>query len=516
MRSAHETKRSGPAGALYAESDAGSAKQSAWKQGPEAVPDASAIGNGIRRARVGFLIALILGIPAAPLPARAQADALPPTCYRTGGGALEICRDGGEAEGVFFAPGPFAFARSVQIVRLATSDRPGPLQVVYHGETPLNEGRGGKPCMERRALDPSDSGAVRAGRAVEQLATLMPPSAARLWEEIRSPERPRRGRRRGSRTEAAPEPAAEVGVRPRDPIVVAGRDWAGEDYVHVFLLATVGEGEQARRVQIQARTYDFETFDVRSRSEDGYGVAWTPFTSGRNRVGAGPAAVLDETGRPVVGNCTGEASDAPALSGSVSVSERTYHYFYTDVVPEDCREPAALRRTALYLRTARDLNAPRVWSAPRILIQGLPAGSFVRVAKAKGMERWVVSYTCRRPANAPGGPVPDICVQYTADLSLDGIGQLKLYADPVAAQRSPAYLGLRSGGDGSGRYDRAAHSWMTDRYGNLDTPGIFSAKGGFLTWLDRLAPSANGGEASALYGRPTYWATWTVRSLAPR
>ncbi|GJD55925.1 hypothetical protein [Methylobacterium dankookense] len=465
-------------------------------------------------ACAGFLAALMLGLHAAvPVPVRAQADALPPTCFRTGGGTLEICRDGAEAEGVFYAPDPCAFARGVQVMRLATSDRPGPLQVIYHGETPLNEGRGQKPCIERRAVDPSDSGAVRAGRVVEQLATSMPPNVARLWEDVRPPERPHRGR---GRTDAASSSATEVGIGPRDPIVVAGRDWAGEEYFHVFLIATAGEGDQARRVQIQARTYDFETFDVRSRTADGYGVAWTPFTSARNRVSTGPAAVLDEMGRPIVGNCLGEGTDAPGLRGSISVVDQTYHYFYTDVVPEDCREPAAQRRTALYLRTARDLNAPRVWSAPRALVQGLPAGSFVRVAKAKGMERWVVSYACRRPANAPGGPVPDICLQYTADLSLDGIGQLKLYADPIAAQRSPAYLGLRSGGDGSGRYDRTAHSWMTDRYGNLETPNTFSLKAGFLTWLDRLAPRTDGGEASSLYGRPTYWATWTVRSVAPR
>ena len=468
-------------------------------------------------ASFGALAALLVGlIGAAPDPAQAQGEALAPTCYRTGGGTLEICRDGAEAAGVFYAPGPCAFARSVQILRLATSDRPGPLQVIYHGETPLNERGKGKPCTERRAVDPSDSGAVRAGRAAEQLATLMPPSEARLWEEIRPPERPRRTRRGRGRAESAPAPEAETGVGPRNPIVVAGRDWAGEEYFHVFLIATAGEGDQTRRVQVQARTYDFESFDIRSRTADGYGVAWSPFASGGRRASPAPAAVLDETGRPVVGNCAGEGIDTQGLSGSISVVDRTYHYFYTDVVPEDCREPVATRRTALYLRTARDLNAPRVWSAPRTLIQGLPAGSFARVAKAKGMERWVVSYTCRRPANAPGGPVPDICVQYTADLSLDGIGQLKLYADPVAAQRSPAYLGLRSGGDGSGRYGRAAHYWMTDRYGNLDTPGTFSTKGGFLTWLDRLAPRADGSEASSLYGRPTYWATWTVRSLAPR
>ena len=57
---------------------------------------------------------------------------------------------------------------------------------------------------------------------------------------------------------------------------------------------------------------------------------------------------------------------------------------------------------------------------------------------------------------------------------------------------------------------------MTDRYGNLDVPDSLSAKSGFLTWLDRLAPRRDGGAVSTLYGRPVYWGTWTVRPVATR
>ncbi|MFD0934684.1 hypothetical protein ACFQ12_05720, partial [Methylobacterium trifolii] len=307
----------------------------------------------------------------------------------------------------------------------------------------------------------------------------------------------------------------------RNPILVAGRDWAGEEYYHLFLIATAGSEGSNRRVQVQARTYDFERFEIRSRTPDGYGTAWVPFGAdapkGRRRAAnPGPTAVLDEAGKPVAGNCRGEGFDTQGLSGSISVVDQTYHYFYTDVLPEDCAEPVAKRRNALYLRTSRDLGAERVWSAPRTILSPLPSGSFVRVAKAKGMERWALSYACRRPANAPGGPVPDVCVQYTPDLALGSIAGLSLFSEPVDAQRSPAYLGLRSGGDGSGRYGRAGHFWMTDRYGNLDTPGSFSGKAGFLTWLDRLAPRADGSEASSLYGRPVYWGTWSVRLVTPK
>uniref|UniRef100_UPI0014045E60 hypothetical protein n=1 Tax=Methylobacterium segetis TaxID=2488750 RepID=UPI0014045E60 len=345
-----------------------------------------------------------------------------------------------------------------------------------------------------------------------------------------------RTREREREPAAAPAEAATEGIAARDPVVVTGRNWAGDEYYYVFLLATAAtEAGSLRRVQIQARTYDFERFDIRGRGEDG-NPAWVPFqpeaeTGRRTRRARGraaardgardgdnpsPAAVLDEAGKPIYGNCPGRGFDTQGLVGSISVVDQTYHWFYTDVIPADCNEPVLKRRTALYLRTSRDLTVDRVWSAPRTVAEPLPAASLVRVAKAKGMDRWAVAYACNRPANAPGGPVSDLCVQYTADLSIGALAGLTWYAEPVAAMRSAAYLGLRSGGDGSGRYGRTHHFWMTDRYGNLDTPTSFSTKAGFLTWLDRLAPREDGTDASTVYGRPTYWATWSVRTVGAR
>ncbi|WP_244507700.1 hypothetical protein [Methylobacterium phyllostachyos] len=458
-----------------------------------------------------------------------------PSCYVTGGGGLEICRDGSEAEGVLIAPAPCAFVRGVQILKLPRSEAPGPIQTVFQGQTPIASRRE-EPCPERRATDSRDGGSLRTGRTVEALVTTLPPSADRFWVDL--PEE--RARSRGW---SEPTPAAE-GIGPRDPIAIAGRDWAGEAYSYVFLLgqervgmadaqddarrrgrrraepdaAGPGPADVRRRVQIEARTLDFQSFEIRTRAADGYGLAWTPFEpkdsakSGRGRSDPpSPAPVIDEAGKPVASVCTAPAFETHGLAGSISIVERTYHYVYTDVLPEDCGLAPDKRRTALYLRTAQDLSGPKVWSVAKKLAGPLPPGSLVRVARAKGLQRWAVSYTCQRPANAPGGPVADICLQYTADMNLDGIGALKLYADPVEAGRSPAYLGLRSGGDGSGRFDRSAHFWMTDAQGNLDTPSIYPNKAGFLTWLDRLAPTASGRDTSSLYGRPVYWATWTVR-----
>ncbi|MDP4004027.1 hypothetical protein Q8W67_11190 [Methylobacterium sp. NEAU K] len=475
-------------------------------------------------------------IASAPGPVQARAasyEGSAPSCFVTGGGSLEICRDGTEAEGVLIAPAPCAFVRGVQILRLARAEAPGPLQAIFQGQTPVAARHRDEPCPERRATDSRDGGSLRTGRSPEALATTLPPSADRFWVDL--PEE--RAHKRGW---SEPTPAAE-GIGPRDPVAVSGRDWAGEAYSYVFLLGqervgvsgdqdedtkgrkrrgrddpAEGPADVRRRVQIEARTLDFQTFEIRTRTPDGYGLTWTPFAPDADR-GRGtppnPAAVIDEAGKPIASACTAPAFETHGLSGSISIVDRTYHYVYTDVLPEDCGLAPEKRRTALYLRTSQDLSAPKVWSAPRRLAGPLPPGSLVRVARAKGMQRWAVSYTCQRPANAPGGPVADICLQYTSDMTLDGIGALKLYADPVEAGRSPAYLGLRSGGDGSGRYDRSAHFWMTDPQGNLETPAIYPGKAGLLTWLDRLAPTASGRDTSSLYGRPVYWATWTVRSI---
>jgi hypothetical protein len=482
----------------------------------------------------------LLGLVASPAPAQARPsyDGSAPTCFLTAGGALEICRDGSEAEGVLAAPPPCSFVRGVQLFRPKRSTGPGPIQAIFQGESPAQEGRRrGEDCPERRATDPNDGGTLKTGRSPEQLATILPLSEARFGFATQKPER--RDRRRKRRDEAPPENVTE-GIGPRDPVAVSGRDWAGEEYSYVFLLALqpVENGERRveeeprrrgrsrrrreegapasaetfRRVQIEARTLDFVNFEIRTRGEDGQ-VVWMPVQGEerRRRAPLQPAPVLDETGKPLTSACPAPALQTHGLSGSISIVERTYHFFYTDVLPEDCGLPAEKRRTGLFLRTATDLAVDKVWSSPRRLGSALPANSLVRVARAKGATRWAVSYTCDRPANAPGGPVEDICLQYTADLNPDSIASLTLYAEPVEAGRSPAYLGLRSGGDGGGRFDRSAHFWMTDSYGNLDVPATYGGKSGFLTWVDRLSPGAGGSTGSRVYGRPAFWATWTAR-----
>ncbi|TXN63198.1 hypothetical protein FV228_18295, partial [Methylobacterium sp. WL18] len=113
-----------------------------------------------------MLGALALGFIAAPRPAEARAaEASAPSCYVTGGGGLEICRDGAEAEGVLIAPAPCAFVRGVQILRLPRAEAPGPLQMIFQGQSPLASRRRDEPCPERRATDSRDGGSLRTGRS---------------------------------------------------------------------------------------------------------------------------------------------------------------------------------------------------------------------------------------------------------------------------------------------------------------------------------------------------------------
>ncbi|BAU91289.1 hypothetical protein MPPM_2684 [Methylorubrum populi] len=509
-------------------------------------------------ARSGSSAAAIAGPVLAVLAALAGPSQAGPTrggnaCYLTGGGALEICRSDDEAEGVYAVPPPCRFVHDVQILRLKETGAPGPLQVIYRAEPPRGGGRRGEDACpsDLRATDPAAGGAVRIGRQIETLATILPPTDPRFWSEglkgsgstraeqprrrSRASRQARREARRAAREARQGDRQAEkMTFRPQAPtpeddpsgnaMMVAGRDWAGDPYYAILATATEPSGEGRRRVLVQARTYDFQSLDLRVEADPG--TEWRPFGApapeekgrrrgrGRSAAAAKPAPVLDDTGKPIVGNCVAPDFEARGLTGSISAVDRVYHYFYTDVVPADCEAPRSKRRMALYLRTSRDPLAERTWSAPVTLIESLPAETEIRVAKARGMDRWALAYTCSRPVTVSGGPVADICLHYTSDLSPGSITALALYAEPVAAGHSTAFLGLRSGGDALGRFTRDGFGWMTDRYGNLDAPAIYPDKGGFLTWLDRRAPRIDGGDASSLYGRPVFWATWTVRPRA--
>ena len=511
------------------------------------LPSSRGPAVSVRRGAAALALALLAG-PAGAAPKGGGA------CYVTGGGALEICRSDDEAEGVYALPPACRFVHDVQILRLKDAGPPGPLQVIYRGEPPRKESRRGEEACpaDLQADDPAAGGSVRIGRQVEALATLLPQAdprfvgaavegaaPAQARQKPRRNSRESRRARREARREAReareqgrmtfkPQPAVNEGDASGSAMMVAGRDWAGDPYYAILTTATEPVEGGHRRVLVQARTYDFQGLDLRIEAEPG--TAWMPFGGqrqadeerGRRRRASRraeampkPAPVLDEAGKAITGNCAAPGFEARGLSGSISMVDRLYHYFYTDVLPTDCGAPVGKRRMGLYLRTSRDPLAERTWTAPVTLLEGLPADTLVRVAKARGMDRWAVAYSCSRPVTVSGGPIADVCLHYTADLSPGSISALTLFSDPVAAGHSTAYLGLRSGGDALGRVTRDGFGWMTDRYGNLETPSIYPDKAGFLTWLDRRAPRADGGDASSLYGRPVFWATWSVRARTP-
>ncbi|MEE7475698.1 hypothetical protein [Methylobacterium hispanicum] len=262
--------------------------------------------RGSRRIRTWLLAGAL--IPAGAVPASAQAvEGSVPACFRTAGGALEICRDGSEAEGVYWAPPPCAFARGVQILRLGSGSTAGPLQVIYHGETPAEERRGGEACEPRRATDPMDSGAVQSGRGLEQLAP---------------------GEAGGERREAARGEVGRVQVRQREPDGFALPGEAG---------LGLGGGAPGRPgdVEIEVPQHD-PAVEGRAVQDDPVRVAAPagPAPLGQAPQGTGPARVVRALGQVQAGVVEAEAADAdPAAEQGARQGERIQHE----------REAAALR-----------------------------------------------------------------------------------------------------------------------------------------------------------------------------
>ncbi len=266
----------------------------------------------IRAAGLAALIAAALAAPAAvearrPVSRAARRAATSPAA------SLEICREGSEAEGVLISPAPCAFVRGVQILRLARAEAPGPAAGAVPGADP-----GGDPPW-RRAL----SGAARHGQPRRRRPAHRPhlrgpghdaPAIGRpvlgraAGRSARGPAAgpsrrpPPRGSARATRSQS---PAATGPARPTATCSCSGRSaWASP----AARMPIPGRGNRRRRrgpgpdapadgpadvrrrVQIEARTLDFQTFEIRTRTADGYGLAWTPFEAGAGR---GPERAAD-------------------------------------------------------------------------------------------------------------------------------------------------------------------------------------------------------------------------------
>jgi len=447
-------------------------------------------------ARSWVFLALAYAGVLAPGPAKAGA-----TCYVTGGGDLRVCHDAG-VEGVYDRPSALQLGYNAQIIALGN----GRLAVVMHSEA-RDSGRYRQLTGRNRPGDSVKAGLVNTQNDPRAAFAAPPDLEFRIWGSLTNPASPLYYAIDKS------DPAA-IGVSGGgNPMTIRGRDGRKGAYFYTFFLGVTsdgGLGRAWRNVLLEARTRDFQRFDVLQTGRNG-APAWVKFAGDQAR----PALVRDTSGRAIVSNRaakveTGgaEAADRPAgavvtsgLIGSIVYVAGRYDYFYTDQDPVD---PA---RAHLYLRTASDIGTNFRWSPPRIVMD-VPPEVLIRVAKARDMARWTVFYSCLRSARPK---VYDVCLQYTENLKISGPGSLsalRLFDGPVYDGVSGDALGLTGGG---GTIIKAQQYYLTDADGNLTAPPGSSAQdpriGGMLTWTD-LPPDFD------IFGAPIYWGEWTVTPVS--
>lgn len=374
-------------------------------------------------------------------------------------------------EGLYYAPPATGAAYNTQIIR--DGDR---YHTVYHAEPRKTVGKG----------YPGDS--IRAGTQTGDFSGVIPPTEFVLWGDpndtaslLYSPE------------VHSVEGWGGVG----NPMTVKGPP--GDDYFYLFgVVVHDDEGDRTgnahRHYLCQFRTKDFKAFDVRTGQDAVRG--WNPFTEGAPPARIRPVPARDVTGRAIRSLRPTDAGGSQGLIGSICRVQEIYYFFYTDV--------EVTGETRLFYRTTVDPAVLDGWSEARVAHPGpLMIGTVVRVAKARGMDRWALLYNGYKTAH--GGLRPDLMLQYTDNLAVEGEGGISGITFYEAFQgphgiHNHAALGLASG------TVYAQHYFMTDPYGNLDVPARESGnplRGGLLTWTD-LKPG--------VYGSKVYWAGWEAES----
>ncbi len=420
------------------------------------------------------------------------------TCFDQARPDLHVCH-AVSAEGVFFKPSATQIAYNTQVIALGDSR----YETVLHSEAEdntryrqatgrLRPGDSIKTGLSNTA-DPSRTGLAAPRDLAFRIWGTLSNRASPLFYDYVDPRSPEAGLSGGA-----------------NPMMVSGRRADGDPYYYMFFLGVVsdaGQGTAWRNVLLEARTTDFVSFDVLS-GESASTAAWVAFAPD----GIPPAIVTDVAGHRLVSNHPAPVAPADStnpqrppgsvntagLFGSVVHIAGHYDYFYTD---QDVANPAV---THLYLRTADDISGAGRWSEPSVVMD-VPPEVIVRVAKARGADRWAVLYSCLRSLRPF---LSDICVRYTATLAIDGEGglsALRLFNAPFDGISGSA-LGLLGGSANlrTGGFLKAQQFYMTDADGNLAAPpDAGPAVGGVLTWLD--LPLDLG-----IFGASTYWAEWTV------
>jgi hypothetical protein len=398
-----------------------------------------------------------------------------PSCYQTGGLApISVCHTTAD-EGVFFQPADKDVGYAAQVFKLG----PQNFRTIYHSLS-----RAG---AEAGLMRPGDS--IKAGGQPGPFTYQMPTNMRFvIWGSMTDPL---------SVLYYGPQSATQVSGG-GNPMTIGGLP--GDPYFYTFFLSVTNNlnwSDDANYVHFfnMARTLDFVNYDILG-TDPGNIRAWHPFSDGVPDWQLRPANLTDTSGFGINGAVPTRGDNTQGLIGSVTYANGLYYYFYTD------RDPAQPSTMRLYYRSSANISGG-AWSPAALASDEVFHDiSVVMVHKAKGRDRWAVSYTCYN--NVTGES--DICIQYTANLNVRGAGgisDLQLYQAPGARSNYYLGVGIKACSSFAGRGQLYS---MTDTMGALASPDGEDSinRGGFITWVD-------GACKGTIFGAPIYRAGWDLQ-----
>lgn len=399
-------------------------------------------------------------------------------CYATGGGQLQVCLEAGD-EGMYYQTPPNRVCYNTQIINMNNST----YLTVHHSEAMYG--------FINNIFRSGDS--IRIGAETGSWTYTYPPSTNfSIWGSVTDVP---------SNLYYGTDGVSGGG----NPMMITGRSWAGDGYFYLFFITVHGGSDTSPNTWVQflnqARTVDFQTFDVFSMDPNG-NPAWEPFTDASIYWQQRPLNLIDTNGDGINGLFPDYDSATQGLIGSINIINSVYYYFYTDY-------DSTKSYFVLYYRTAGDVSQGwKSWSpATAVTSAPMPVGTLVRAAKAKDMDRWALLYTCI----PSGGNSEDLCLQYTVNLNVMGSGGVSdiQFFDDNQGGHSSYFLGLASQSCANVSPGRGQQYFMTDVYGNLASPDEEpqADRGGIATWTDASCTGPGP------YGAPVFRAGWQVTAL---
>ena len=206
-----------------------------------------------------------------------------------------------------------------------------------------------------------------------------------------------------------------------NPMMVKGLP--GDDYYYIFFLAVADDNSDKnvqendwRHVLLQARTKDFVHVDLRT---DVNGAAcWKPFNDSVSTQWRRPAPLMDVEGKRVCNRIGRKQGHTQGQIGSVCMYNNTYYFFYTEIDSDN--------KTYLFYRTCANIaTLENAWSpARRVSNEALMEGACIRVARAPGINKWVVLYNGYTDLQRNNHFRQDLMLQVTQDMTVRGKGGL--------------------------------------------------------------------------------------------